>query len=439
MSDTSVLRSRRGNVAVMFALSAVPVLVLAGLAVDFGQAYTARARLASALDAAGLAVGSIQGSEAELQSRFQQFFLANYAAGKIGTPYDIVLTVNGNQINVSGKADVETSFLKLVGVDKLTVGSSGEVIRETKGLDLVMALDNTGSMAGNKMTQLKTAATDLVNILFGSGSTSETLLIGMVPFSDVVNIGTGQSAYVTSTAVYDWGPSAWAGCVAARSAPYDTDDSSIGSGGKWAPFYWKDDSNNNWYDSNRRRYTIDNAVPSSKGPNKYCPPALTPLTNNKTTLLNAISAMQPAGNTHINLGAVWAWRVISPDPPFTEGHEYDDPKHTKAVVLMTDGDNTMSNSVFTAYAYLSDGKLGTTNSSTAESRLDDRLTTVCDNMKAKGIVVYTIAVEVTNSSTINLLRSCATDTGKYFSASAADLTAVFHTIGGALSNLRLAK
>ena len=36
---------------------------------------------------------------------------------------------------------------------------------------------------------------------------------------------------------------------------------------------------------------------------------------------------------------MWGWRVLSPEPPFTEGRDYTDPENTKYLVLMTDGEN----------------------------------------------------------------------------------------------------
>ena len=53
----ALLADRRGNVAMIFALSLMPITLLAGGAVDLNQAMTARTRLSQALDAAALAVG----------------------------------------------------------------------------------------------------------------------------------------------------------------------------------------------------------------------------------------------------------------------------------------------------------------------------------------------------------------------------------------------
>ena len=113
----------------------------------------------------------------------------------------------------------------------------------------------------------------------------------------------------------------------------------------------------------------------------------------------------------------------------------------KAIVLMTDGDNTMSADIYTAYGSLSEGNLGTTNDSgAAEKALDTRLGKVCTSMKAKGVVVYTVAFNNPNASTKALLEGCATGTAYYFDAGdQTSLNAAFKTIGASLSNLRVSR
>jgi cyclophilin family peptidyl-prolyl cis-trans isomerase len=226
----------------------------------------------------------------------------------------------------------------------------------------------------------------------------------------------------------------------ARTYPHDVRDTSVVDGGKWNVLYWADDNDyNNWVSGkNKKSYDINE--PLYRGPNKYCPQAVTPLTNVKSTLLPRIQSMVAVGNTHVNVGAIWGWRVISRDPPFTEGVAYGTPNVNKAVVIMTDGDNTHANSTYTAYGYLSDGILGTTNSTTASNILDTRLSEVCTNMKQVGIIIYTITLSLNDSGTQNLYRACATDPSKYFnSPSSAELQGAFRAIGAELSNLRIAQ
>ena len=57
----------------------------------------------------------------------------------------------------AGTARVETAFMGLFGINYLDIGVNVEVTRESKGLEIALVLDNTGSMAEiGKMPALKT-------------------------------------------------------------------------------------------------------------------------------------------------------------------------------------------------------------------------------------------------------------------------------------------
>jgi len=437
-------KNERGSVMALFAIAIIPMMVAAGLAVDLSRAYLIKSRLSHALDAAGLAVGSMRTTTTDtayLEQQFTNFVNANYPSAEVGATHDLTYVDNGGVISVTGKATVETVFMAIVGINNMTVSASAEIIVETNGLELMMVLDNTGSMGSyNKLEDMKTAAHDLIDILFGNEALPDLLKVGLVPFSGSVNIGTSMSSSVADTSTYDWGSTSWEGCVEARAYPYDVQDADTGTGGLWAPYHWADhNSYNNW--DRDTYYAIDNSPPSSRGPNKYCPRPLTPLTNDRASLESEIDAMWAAGYTHINYGAVWGWRAISPSAPFTEGSSYSDPDWNKVVIILTDGDNTTSNSVDTAYGYRSDGLLGSTTSWGTASELDSRLLEVCTGMKNDGIIVYTIAFGTSIGwSTASMMEDCATKPSNYFeSPDSATLSLAFRAIGAELKNLHLSQ
>jgi hypothetical protein len=186
------------------------------------------------------------------------------------------------------------------------------------------------------------------------------------------------------------------------------------------------------------------------------------MTSSKATVTAAINGMKAVGLTHINLGAVWAWRMLSSRWRDLWGGEmdtndlpldYNTPRMKKALVLMTDGDNTMYANpggcyFFTADGFLSQGRLGTTNATQAEANLDARLTTVCNSAKGNTtrtaeddrIVIYTVVFGTVTSATQTLMRNCASQDDFYFaSPTAADLQLAFRTIGDSLANLRVSR
>jgi hypothetical protein len=213
------------------------------------------------------------------------------------------------------------------------------------------------------------------------------------------------------------------------------------------------------------KYT-GNISTSKEGPNQDCPyNALTPLTTNKTTILNAIKAMSPQGYTNIHQGAIWGYHMLSPTLPLDEGQGYDT-STVKVIILMTDGENTVNgyngSNMNKATGYMAYGYPGPapyngriysstypTPSSDAQvtAAMDSRALETCTQAKkpvATGepdkIVIYTIGLNAPNQKTIDLLDDCATDTDhSFFPDDPADLTATFKLIADQLSNLRLSK
>src|SRR5690242_241157 len=82
---------RRGNVAMIFALTLIAITIAAGAGLDLSRVLIVRARLAEALDAAGLAIGAAQNlSSDQIKSLANAYFKANYTADpSFGTPTEI--------------------------------------------------------------------------------------------------------------------------------------------------------------------------------------------------------------------------------------------------------------------------------------------------------------------------------------------------------------
>lgn len=187
-----------------------------------------------------------------------------------------------------------------------------------------------------------------------------------------------------------------------------------------------------------------------QGPNCFCPQPMLPMTNNYQSVLSNINNMVATGNTLIDLGLVWGWRMLSPKWRGVWGGtmaqnslplNYNSPKMKKAVILLTDGYNTIDNSFHGAYWKLNQSQLGTTDQTTAVGNLDSRLLQVCTSLKNNGVTVYTIALgNETDPDIINKLTTCATDPGHFYnSPGSSQLQAVFTTIAGQLSNLRVSQ
>ena len=95
------------------------------------------------------------------------------------------------------------------------------------------------------------------------------------------------------------------------------------------------------------------------------------------------------------------------------------------MVLMTDGFNTHSPN----YPDHEGTDVTAANQITAQT---------CANIKATGIVMYTIAFQVTDPTIKSILANCASGSDKYFDAgSIGSMQSAFATIGAKLNAVRL--
>jgi len=499
---SALARNQKGNVAILFGLALIPIALAVGVATDYGRALAVRGQMADAADTAALAVGSWQGlNEAQMKQKARQFFDANYPSSTMGTVGKIDVLPSGDDVIVKVSGSVPTSFLRLANVSALDVEAQTTVTRRQRNIELALVLDTTGSMAsGGKMTAMQNAAKKMVDDLYGDGSTSDTLKVAVVPFSAAVNVGkdNANASWIDkngkSKAAYedfkkgvkvfdlldDMDDEEWSGCVRERIGDkYELTDFTPRSGtasSLFAPYFAPDEPddehddgdyyNNNYIDDGdcgqrrswRRtparcqkytgKYEDAEYSSSSRGHDMNCPPRpITPLTSTKGTAISAINALKPKGSTVIPAGLLWGWRVLSPTAPFTEGVPYDDEKWIKAIVLLTDGQNSVgggrsnhNKSYYNAFGYAAKGHLGNKNGRNAEKELNSKTQTVCNNIKAEGVVIYTIGFKVNDTTTKNLLRNCATEPDMYYnSPSNSQLASIFKDIAQGLSELRVAK
>ncbi len=453
-------QDRRGGILLFFGLILVPLVGIAGLAIDSLVAFSVEARVQRALDAAGLAAGRAAREE-DVVTEARAFFDANLGAtGNDVTISDFaaVYSPDDESISLSVRATVPTYFMRVLGKTETAIALETVVNLQIRQMELVLVMDNTGSMrSGGKINAMKDAAAELVRIVFGGRESHPNLWVGLVPYVASVNIGphrtnwlaAGDPALGPGT---PWSPSSWKGCVMARPAPFDeTDDPPAVA--PFASYFYPSASDNNWPPLNESNGAENNG----RGPNLGCGPAITSLRQSRAEILAAIEEMLPwhRGGTTGNLGLAWGWRVISPRwqglwggaTPAEIPLAYDDAQSDKVVVLLTDGDNQFydnppsgpAGSDFTAYGRLND--FGFASLGAGRDELDRRMSRTCAAMKAEGIMLYTITFGPTpNSGTQALYRNCATSPGHYFhSPNNSDLSSIFRAIGRQLSSLRVAR
>ncbi|UFX45017.1 pilus assembly protein [Bradyrhizobium sp. 41S5] len=157
-------RDRSGNIAMIFGLSLLPLLVAVGCAVDYSRANQIRSKLISAADAASVGSvakaspgfiaagamtsdGEISAGEADARKIFNgNVFNQNGFTLTSVTP---TMTKSGGTITstVQFTADVPTMFLGVLGRSKVSVsGTSTSTANMPLYIDFYLLLDNSPSM-----------------------------------------------------------------------------------------------------------------------------------------------------------------------------------------------------------------------------------------------------------------------------------------------------
>ncbi|MEM1396137.1 MAG: VWA domain-containing protein, partial [Pseudomonadota bacterium] len=120
----------------------------------------------------------------------------------------------------------------------------------------------------------------------------------------------------------------------------------------------------------------------------------------------------------------------SSQAPFTEGVTYAKARadrSLKVLIVMTDGENTKSANY-------------PRHEASSKTIANTKTRSLCESIKDDGIVIYSIAFEVTDLSTKGILQDCASSSKNYFDATdATKLIAVFDEIGNSLQDLALTR
>ncbi|USQ95726.1 ubiquitin-activating E1 FCCH domain-containing protein [Caulobacter sp. RL271] len=190
-------RDQSGAIAVQFALLVIPLAVIVFALVDLGRISLQRRQMQDALDAATLiAARSTATTDAEMEAVGDPAFLAEVASLNLGLSGANAKFTAGadNHIIGTATAKLKPVIANLWTRDDFTVTATSDVVRSSKNLEVALVLDITGSMKGTRITDLKTAASDLVDIIVKDNQVPFYSKVALVPYAAGVNVGTYADA-----------------------------------------------------------------------------------------------------------------------------------------------------------------------------------------------------------------------------------------------------
>jgi Flp pilus assembly protein TadG len=185
----------RGVFAVIFALLAIVLVATAGAVVDFTTVQQARARAQDALDSAALGLhprlfDTPTPSSDSLKATAHALLVERLADTNVAASVDnVVMDKAEGELRLEASIVVPMSFVSLVGVNDMSASVVAEVKRGSVNVEVAVALDTTGSMAGQKIDDLQKATAELIDIVVQDQQTPTYSKMALVPYSMGVNVG----------------------------------------------------------------------------------------------------------------------------------------------------------------------------------------------------------------------------------------------------------
>ena len=192
------------------------LLLVAGLTIDIGNAYRVRQSLQASADAASAAGAGNLPSPGAAIAAANSFGSEPGGKNRIpgSGPVSLQATANcatgpkfcnpANTVQVTETASVPTYFLHLIGIDHVSVTVHSQACSPCGALplDIVMVLDRTGSMTGQKLTNAKQGVTSFLDDL--DPAIDNVGLVVLPPAASVGSkCGTGSTAnYNLTNAAY---------------------------------------------------------------------------------------------------------------------------------------------------------------------------------------------------------------------------------------------
>lgn len=484
-------KNEAGGIFIYFALAVIPILGFIGLSVDMSRAYHSRAMVVNAADAAALAAAKVPPENADAEARrvFDAYIKGSSLDGRAKVE-SVQVNEKKGFVQVKAETDVDMSFIKVLGYDKLAVRGQSRVLIANNTIEVAVVLDNTGSMNGyisgkRRIDHLKDATKLLIETIYPDSKAPDDIFMAIIPYITQVNVGPkkewlnaqGKAMVQDKDFFPKEKAGEWQGCLEARLhddlhksdtpptdentrfLPYWWPSTRINEypypGGKVRPWGKKSNGDNDWRPKKLTEWTST----SPKNPNAGCPVEVLPLTNEKDKLLAKNKDMFPIarGGTHIFSGLKVGWWTISPkwrdmwDGGSKQNElpkDYQDSK--KVLILMTDGYNQWIGSDapqskygdkhYTAYGRWYGNKHSALNQDVvAPNTMNQYTLELCNIVKNQGIQIYTVTFGVANTASQNLMKSCASNPSAYYDAqSASELTSAFSEIAKKIQEMRYA-
>lgn len=419
----------RGNFGLMAAVSALPILIGVGAAIDMSRLSKAQTNLQDALDTATLsgAIAYMEGDKKDMRQQSRKVFNANAERDENLTVKKYkIKKQKGDLIYAEAEAKLKPMFMGAFGYPVMDLKvTSTATVGQSVGAEVALAVDTTNSMAFGSSWDDTMGTVENILEDMKSFSGGDNFYFTLIPFQDRVNLGedrknwilTGHEKNGTDSFDDDW------------DDQWDDDDD-------WDDDEWEDD----WDGCIEPRqekvgafdWMLTDAKPSAgkflpthedarmaDGRKLNCPDvAMTGPTNDIDDVIRESKKLKKGGTGRYDVGLAWAWRALSPEwrgvwdvsdyPAEYTQDSPDVPKKAKIrkkyIVYMTDG----RSNAFKLEA-MKEESWGWNNGS---KQAFEHIAEMCETIKADGIEIYMLHIPG-NSNSDQYFKSCASTPSHY--------------------------
>lgn len=193
------LKGESGQVAIIFALSIIPIFAVAGFALDFQNTIKKKQKVQLVVDSAVLAAARLKqsgASDGDVKSSVQQFIDAQILSIRGGfrcNPAATQVLRGIEEVNTEIRCSQDTTLSRVMGKEKLDFRVSSTAEYGIDKLDISFVFDISGSMnSSSRLRNLKAAAKEAVDVLLppdAPAELTEDTRIAMVSYNSMVNAG----------------------------------------------------------------------------------------------------------------------------------------------------------------------------------------------------------------------------------------------------------
>lgn len=329
------------------------MLLIGGLAIDVMRHERIRVMLQQTLD------NSVLAAAARSQTLDPATVVADYfdkaGMSEFLTSVTVDQGLNYRSVSADAEADTQPFFMSLMGVEEFYVDADSAAEEKISNVEVSLVLDISGSMSGSRITSLKPAARNFVDTIINNSEAGKAS-ISIVPFSTQVNAGANVMAQYNAPRITGQD---FNSCIEFPAASYASaslpQTLAMNHNGHFDP--WTSSTSltakpfkfNCVYvgTSNPSNQTITTTSNSN---------AIMPLSGDATALKSKIDGLVVGGNTSIEIGVKWGATFLDPvTRPVTTALvgtgdvtstfstrplDYNPLETIKALVVMSDGDNT---------------------------------------------------------------------------------------------------